>query len=46
MVKNIESIHDVLIESHAYMKNDMKDHASDYDALENKIKERYSKFIE
>ena len=44
--KKIDDIHNVLLESHTYMKNDMAGHASDYDALENKIKERYSKFID
>ena len=44
--KNIEGMHEILIESNQYMKDDMKDQSTEYEKLENKIKDRYSNFIE
>ena len=44
--KKIEGIYDVMLESHTFMKNSMSDQDSNYDDLENKIKERYSQFID
>ena len=44
--QKIDGIYDVLLESHTYMKNDMTGQDSNYDALEKKIKERYTKFID
>ena len=43
--KNIEGMHEILIESNKCMKDDMNDLFTKYENLENKIKDRYSNFL-